>query len=114
MLIIGCDFHPSFQVIVFMDTESGEQQKRRLNHPAEAEWFYRSLAGKAVRVGIEATGNFRWFRRLVAEPTLSYMGHLRERGTVEFESEWTGTKIARTSVLVALSAREFFLSQVST
>jgi transposase len=67
MLIIGCDFHPSFQVIAFVDTEDGEPRTRRLNHPAEAERFYRALAGRPVCVGIEATGNFRWFRRLMAE-----------------------------------------------
>lgn len=67
MLIIGCDFHPRFQVIAFVDTETGEEQTRRLNHPVEATEFYRSLAGQKVRIGIEATGNFRWFRRLVAE-----------------------------------------------
>ena len=67
MLIIGCDFHPKFQQIVFMDTETGELQERRLNHPTEAEGFYRSLKGNQVRIGIEATGNFRWFRRLLDE-----------------------------------------------
>jgi transposase len=67
MLIIGCDFHPTFQVIAILDMDTGEEQIRRLNHPAEATEFYRSLAGKQVRIGIEATGNFRWFRRLVAE-----------------------------------------------
>jgi transposase len=67
MLIIGCDFHPSFQVIVFVNTETGEEQARRLSHPSEAERFYRSLAGQGVRIGMEATGNFRWFQRLAAE-----------------------------------------------
>jgi len=67
MLIIGCDFHPRFQVIALVAMETGEEQTRRLNHPDEAEKFYRSLAGQQVRIGIEATGNFRWFRRLLAE-----------------------------------------------
>ncbi len=67
MLIIGCDYHPMFQVIAMVDTETGEEQTRRLNHPSEAEQFYRSLEGLQVRVGIEASGNFRWFRRLLAE-----------------------------------------------
>lgn len=67
MLIIGCDFHPTFQQIAYVDTETGEELQRRLNHPVEAEQFYRSLAGRQVRVGIEATGNFRWFRRRMAE-----------------------------------------------
>jgi transposase len=67
MMIIGCDFHPRFQQIACLDTETGELVERRLMHPAEAESFYRSLAGRLVRVGIEATGNFAWFRRLLNE-----------------------------------------------
>src|SRR6266567_7531440 len=67
MMIIGCDFHPRFQQIASMDTETGECAERRLLHPAEAEKFYRSLAGRGVRVGVEATGNFAWFRRLLGE-----------------------------------------------
>jgi transposase len=65
MVIIGCDFHPRFQQIAWVDQETGECGERRLNHPAEAESFYRALAGKQVRIGVEATGNFAWFRRLV-------------------------------------------------
>jgi transposase len=38
-----------------------------LSHPEEATQFYRSLAGRPVRIGLEATGNYRWFRRLLAE-----------------------------------------------
>jgi hypothetical protein len=30
MLIIGCDYHPSFQQIAFVDTETGEGGERRL------------------------------------------------------------------------------------
>lgn len=67
MLIIGCDFHPSFQQIAYVDQESGEYGERRLSHPEEAARFYRSLAGKPVRVGVEATGSYRWFRHLLAE-----------------------------------------------
>lgn len=67
MLIIGCDFHPRFQQIAHLDTESGEYGERRLNHPAEASEFYRRLLGKQVRVGLEATGNYRWFRCLLSE-----------------------------------------------
>jgi transposase len=66
MLIIGCDFHPRFQQIAYVDQESGEYGKRRLNHPEEAAQFYGCLAGKPVRVGLEATGNYRWFRGLLA------------------------------------------------
>ena len=67
MMIIGCDFHPRFQQIAFVDEQTGEYGERRLNHPSEAESFYRSLAGRQVRIGLEATGNFRWFRRLMHE-----------------------------------------------
>ncbi len=67
MMIIGCDFHPRFQQIAYVDLETGEFGERRLSHPEEAERFYRSLAGNQVRIGLEATGNFRWFRRLIDE-----------------------------------------------
>lgn len=67
MLIIGCDFHPRFQQIAFVDTESGEYGERRLEHPEEARRFYDSVAGRQVRVGLEATGGFGWFQRLLAE-----------------------------------------------
>jgi transposase len=67
MLIIGCDFHPRFQQIAYLDKESGEYGERRLNHPEEASQFYRGLVGKPVRIGLEATGSYRWFRRLVSE-----------------------------------------------
>jgi transposase len=67
MMIIGCDFHPRFQQIAYLDQQTGEYGERRLNHPEEAERFYRSLGGRQVRLGMEATGNFRWFRRLLNE-----------------------------------------------
>jgi hypothetical protein len=44
MIIIGCDYHPSFQQIAFVDTNTGELQERRLEHREEAERFYRDLA----------------------------------------------------------------------
>jgi transposase len=69
MIIIGVDFHPEFQQVASVDTDSGEFQEKRLAHPAEAEQFYRDLAaqGKKVRVGMEASGHARWFERLLAE-----------------------------------------------
>ena len=39
MMIIGCDFHPGFQQIAFVDQETGEYGERRLSHPVEAEQF---------------------------------------------------------------------------
>ena len=67
MMIIGCDFHPRFQQISFLLEETGECGQRRLMHTAEAEQYYRSLSGARVRVGIEATGSYGWFRRLLSE-----------------------------------------------
>ena len=37
MIIIGCDYHPGFQQIAFVDSDSGELQERRLQHCEEAE-----------------------------------------------------------------------------
>src|ERR1700758_4592845 len=69
MLIIGADYHPGFQQIAYVDTESGELQEQRLQHREEAEKFYRDLAGqgRSVRVGMEASGHARWFERLLTE-----------------------------------------------
>jgi transposase len=67
MMIIGCDFHPSFQQIAYVDQETGEYGERRLGHREEAVGFYGSLAGRKVVVGLEATGNDRWFRKLLME-----------------------------------------------
>jgi transposase len=69
-MLIGVDYHPSFQQIAFLDQETGECGERRLNHSdGEAEKFYRDLKqrGVHVRVGMEATGYSRWFERLLAE-----------------------------------------------
>jgi len=70
MMIIGTDYHPSFQQIAFLIEETGEYDEQRLNHEGgEAERFYRDLKRKGirVRVGMEATGYSRWFERLLAE-----------------------------------------------
>jgi transposase len=70
MMIIGVDYHPSFQQIAFLMEETGECGEQQLNHSnGEAEKFYRDLKQRAVsvRVGMEATGYSRWFERLLAE-----------------------------------------------
>jgi transposase len=69
MLIIGCDYHPAFEQIAYVDTATGDCGERRLEHREEAEKFYRDLAaqGMKVRVGMEASGHARWFERLLAE-----------------------------------------------
>jgi transposase len=67
MLIIGCDFHPGFQQVAIFDNRTGEMEEKRLQHRAEAEEFYRGLAGQEVRVGMEACGHYPWFERLLQE-----------------------------------------------
>ena len=70
MIIIGVDYHPSFQTIAFLMEETGECGEQELNHSdGQAEKFYRDLKqrGLSVRVGMEATGYSRWFERLLGE-----------------------------------------------
>jgi transposase len=66
MLIIGCDFHVSFQQIAIFDSTTGEIRRRRLQHPQEAREFYAALAGP-VLVGVEACGKTQWFEQLLGE-----------------------------------------------
>ena len=65
MKYIGCDFHPSFEVIAMLDRETGELVERRLMHTEEARAFYEGLRGEVV-VGVEASGNMDWFESLLA------------------------------------------------
>jgi len=69
MIIIRVDFHPEFQQIACVDTEGGEFEERRLQHPEEAERFYRELSSRrvVVRMGIEPSGHARWFEHLLKE-----------------------------------------------
>jgi transposase len=69
MIIIGVDFHPEFQQIAYLDSDTGELTDKRLGHREEAEQFYRTLIGIGLplRVGMEASGHARWFERLLSE-----------------------------------------------
>jgi len=65
MVIVGCDFHPSWQQVSFFDSTTGEVQERKLVHGnGEAEQFYRSLPAGSL-VGLESCGNSQWFVELV-------------------------------------------------
>jgi transposase len=67
MMIIGCDFHPSWQQISWLDTETGETGEQKLVHASgDAKMFYRQLAAPAL-IGMEATGNCHWLVDLLAE-----------------------------------------------
>jgi transposase len=66
-MIIGCDFHPSWQQVAWLDTETGETGERKLVHASgDAKVFYQQLAAPAL-IGMEATGNSQWFLELVQE-----------------------------------------------
>lgn len=70
MMMIGCDFHPSWQQVCWLDRETGETGEQKLvTASGDAERFYRQLAAPAL-IGMEATGNCHWLVDLLAE-----MGH---------------------------------------
>jgi transposase len=66
-IMIGCDYHPRWQMIAILEKATGELRVRRLEHEnGEARKFYGSLP-KGTLVGIEATGATQWFERLLGE-----------------------------------------------
>ena len=67
MLIIGCDFHPSFQQVAIFDNRTEREWSMRLDHPAGARQFYEQLRGEQVLVGMEASGFSHWFEALLME-----------------------------------------------
>jgi transposase len=70
MMVIGCDYHPSWQQVCWLDTLTGETGEQKLDHASgEAERFYRGLPG-TVLIGMESTGNCQWFVEL-----LTTLGH---------------------------------------
>src|SRR5580693_2351845 len=108
MLIIGCDYHPSFQQIAFVDTDTGELQERRLEHREEAETFYRGLAavGHQVRVGMEASGHARWFERLLAELQIElWIGDAAEIRTKRVRKQKTDRQDAQLILKLLLEDR---------
>jgi transposase len=67
MMIIGCDFHPSWQQVSWLDTETGETDERKLVHASgDGKAFYQQLTAPAL-IGMEATGNSQWFIELVQD-----------------------------------------------
>ena len=108
MIIIGADYHPGFQQIAYVDTETGELQERRLGHREEAEKFYRELAsqGKKVRVGMEANGQARWFERLLAELNFElWIGDAAEIRTKRVRKQKTDRQDAQLMLKLMLEDR---------
>ena len=67
MMIIGCDFHPSWQQVSWLETETGETGEQKLVQAAgDAERFYRQVPAPAL-IGMEATGNCHWLVDLLDE-----------------------------------------------
>ena len=64
---IGCDVHTRNQFVAWIDVETGEIKKRRLEHGSEElRKFYAQFPPGTV-VGIEATFPAHWFERLMGE-----------------------------------------------
>ena len=65
MILIGCDFHPSWQQVCWVDTVTGETEESKLLHTVgQAEKFYQRFAAPAL-LGMESTGNCQWFVEMV-------------------------------------------------
>lgn len=108
MLIIGCDYHPGFQQIAWVDTDTGEFQEQRLEHSLEAEKFYRGLKeqGQKVRVGMEASGQARWFERLLAELEFElWIGDAAEIRTKRIRKQKTDRRDAQLLLRLLLENR---------
>ena len=49
MIIIGCDYHPGFQEIAFVDTETGDCGEQRLETVRERKSFIVTSLARARR-----------------------------------------------------------------
>jgi transposase len=67
MVLIGSDFHPSWQQVSWLNRETGEAGDQKLVHDAgTVEKFYRQFPAGS-RIGMEATGNCQWFLELMTK-----------------------------------------------
>jgi hypothetical protein len=65
MVLIGSDFHPSWQQVSWLNQETGETGDVKLVHePGAAEKFFRQFPAGS-RMGMGATGNCQWFVELM-------------------------------------------------
>jgi hypothetical protein len=53
MLIIGCNYHPAFQQIAFVDSDTGELEELRLRHRDAAEKVLPQSRGQGIKVRVE-------------------------------------------------------------
>jgi len=104
MKIIGCDFHPSFQQIAMVDSETGEYREKRLT-PEEARQFYVELKGP-VLVGMEVCGNTLWFERLLASLGIElWLGDAGKIRAQEVRKQKTDRRDARLLLQLLLDNR---------
>ena len=67
MSIMGCDLHTRYQVVAFIEEETGEIRVVRLEHASgEVRSFYARWPRGTV-VGVEATFPALWFEQLLSE-----------------------------------------------
>jgi transposase len=64
---IGCDVHTRNQVVAWIEEETGEIKKRRLEHAGEEVRKFYAQFPRGTVVGIEATFPAYWFERLMGE-----------------------------------------------
>jgi len=66
MMIIGCDFHPSWQQVSWLDTATGESGEAKLVHASgDAKSFYQQLAVPALiawKPRATVSGSLNWYR----------------------------------------------------
>src|ERR1039458_4220942 len=64
---IGCDGDPRTQMVGWIEEETGEIKKRRLEHAGEEVGKFYAQFPRGTVVGIEATFPVYWFERLLGE-----------------------------------------------
>jgi len=104
MIIMGCDYHPGFQHIAFVNTHTGDLSEERLGHKEQAEQFYQ---------GVEASGHARWFEQLLNElPIELWMGDAAAVRTKRVRKQKTDRQDAQ--LLLRLLVENRFPSDFST
>lgn len=69
MIMIGCDFHPGFEEIALLESETGRRRQCWLSHaygPDAVRKFYAEIP-KPVLVGLEASGYSLWYEEMLEE-----------------------------------------------
>jgi transposase len=67
MSIMGCDLHTRYQVVAWVEEETGEIRVRRLEHAGEEVRTFYGQFPRGMVVGLEATFPALWFERLLSE-----------------------------------------------